>query len=95
MFTFFASVTYVGITRTLLGQTYQKTTKYTKWHENIPNGHKIRQMAIIYLYQNFPLQGLPNYIKIGIFVNQIYFLATLVDTEKYLQLPTLALMDTL
>jgi hypothetical protein len=44
--------------------------KYTKWLENIPNGHKI--------YQHFPLQDTPKYTQIGIFGLKINHLVTLV-----------------
>jgi hypothetical protein len=44
--------------------------KYIKWPQNIQNVHK--------LYQNFPFQGPPRYIKIGIVGMKINHLATLV-----------------
>jgi hypothetical protein len=43
--------------------------KYTKWHNNIPNGHKI--------YQNLLLQDTPKFTQIGIFCLKICHLATL------------------
>jgi hypothetical protein len=48
---------------------YQMTTKYTKWPENIPNGHKI--------YQHFPLQDPPNLPTLDFFGLKINHLATL------------------
>jgi hypothetical protein len=46
-------------------------TKYTRWPQNIPNGHKIYQMAIKYTKY-----------RIGTFVLKIYHLATLNPTRK-------------
>jgi hypothetical protein len=40
-----------------LGATYQNGKKYTKWPQNITNGHKIYQTATI--YTKWP-QNLPN-----------------------------------
>jgi hypothetical protein len=40
---------------------YQITIKYTKWPQNIPNGHKIYQMAT--KYTKWP-QNIPNGHKI-------------------------------
>jgi hypothetical protein len=43
------------------GKIYQMATKYTKWPQNIPNGHKIYQMATKYTKW---LQNIPNGHKI-------------------------------
>jgi hypothetical protein len=43
--------------------------KYTKWSENIPNGHKI--------YRHFQLQDPPKLTQIGIFGLKMNHLATL------------------
>jgi hypothetical protein len=40
-------------------------TKYTKWPQNIPNGHKIYQIALQYQYHCKTLQNLP---KLGFLV---------------------------
>jgi hypothetical protein len=32
-----------------LGTTYQNGEKYTKWHQNVPNGHEIHEMAKKYV----------------------------------------------
>jgi hypothetical protein len=48
--------------------------KYTKWPENIPNGHKISQ--------HFPLQDPPKFTQIGIFGLKIKHLATLVECRQ-------------
>jgi hypothetical protein len=62
--------------------------KYTKWTENIPNGHipnghKIYQMAIKYskgqkIIDNYiPFQGPQKCTQVGIFGMKVYHLATL------------------
>jgi hypothetical protein len=48
---------------------YQTAIKYTKWPQNIPNGHKI--------YQHFLFQGRPKFTQIGIFGLKRNHLATL------------------
>jgi hypothetical protein len=48
---------------------YQTSINYTKWPNNILNGHKI--------YRHFPYEGTPNFTKIGIFGLKINHLATL------------------
>jgi hypothetical protein len=67
---------------------------HTKMGRNIPNYHKIYQMALKYtnwpqirpnvhkIYQLLPLQGPPKFIQIGIFGLKIYHLATLVEISK-------------
>jgi hypothetical protein len=57
------------VQHTKTGKTYQMTTKYTKWVQNMPHGHKI--------YQRFPFQSPPEYTKNGIFDVHKYHLATL------------------
>jgi hypothetical protein len=54
-------------------QPYQTAINYTKWTENIPNGHKI--------YQHFPFQGTPKFTQIGIFGLKTNHLATLLRTS--------------
>jgi hypothetical protein len=49
-------------------------TKYTKWPNNRPNGHKINQ--------HLPLQDPPKFTQIGIFGMKICHLATLVMASK-------------
>jgi hypothetical protein len=49
---------------------------YTKWHENIPNGHKI--------YQHFPFQGPPKFTQIRILGLRIKHLATLLIRKTVL-----------
>jgi hypothetical protein len=49
-------------------------TKYIKWPQNIPNGHKI--------YQRLPLQDSPKLIQIGIFGLKICHLATLLSRRE-------------
>jgi hypothetical protein len=44
---------------------------YTNMGKCIPSDHKIYQMVIIYLYQNFPFPVLQNYTKFEIFGMQI------------------------
>jgi hypothetical protein len=63
----------------------------TKTGENIPNGHKLYQMAIKYfqwplhgpnspkIYQHFPLQDPPKFTQIGIFGLKTNHLATLCE----------------
>jgi hypothetical protein len=51
---------------------HQITIKYTKWPQNIPNGHKI--------YRHLPLQDTPRFTQIGIFGLKIRHLATLAPT---------------
>jgi hypothetical protein len=70
-----------------LGTTYQKG-------KNVPNGHKIYQMAIKYLkwtlnvrnghkiYQHCPFPRSQTFTLIGIFVMKIYHLATLASPRK-------------
>jgi hypothetical protein len=48
----------------------------TKLPENVPNGHKMYQMAI----EHFPLPGPPKFTQIAIFGLKIYHLATLVQS---------------
>jgi hypothetical protein len=50
---------------------YQLAINYTKWPQNIPNGHKI--------YEHFPFQGPPKFTQIGILGMKINHLATLLD----------------
>jgi hypothetical protein len=68
---------------------YQMATKYTKWPQNIPNGHKIYQMATKYTkwhkigqmaikYTNtFNTKTLQNLPKSGFFGLKLSHLATL------------------
>jgi hypothetical protein len=49
---------------------HQMALKYTKWPEEIPNGHEI--------YQKFPFKGLQKDFKNDIFGKQINHLTTLV-----------------
>jgi hypothetical protein len=58
----------------LLGTTYQSGKKYTKFPQNVPNGHKIyipfsRQIdkMAIKKHQHRPLQDLPKFTQNGIF----------------------------
>jgi hypothetical protein len=51
------------------GEIYQMSTKYTKWSENEPVGHKI--------YLHLPLQETPKCTHIGNFGLKINHLATL------------------
>jgi hypothetical protein len=51
---------------------YQTAIYYTKWPQNIPNGHKT--------YQHFPFTGPPKFTQIGIFALKINHLATLSGT---------------
>jgi hypothetical protein len=48
---------------------HQRAIKYTKWSQNIPNGHKI--------YQHSPFQDPPIYTESGIIGMKINHLATL------------------
>jgi hypothetical protein len=48
---------------------YKKAINYTKWQQNIPNGHKI--------FKHFPLQSPPKITQSGIFGLKINHLATL------------------
>jgi hypothetical protein len=58
----------------------QPYVKYTKWPQNISNGHKIYQMAIK-IYQHLPFQEPPKFTQTGIFGLKKYHLATLVGPE--------------
>jgi hypothetical protein len=71
------------------------TIKYTESPFNIPNGNKIYQMAITYIYQNiyqkyqngykiyqrFTLQDPPKFTQIGIWGLKMYHLATLIKVN--------------
>jgi hypothetical protein len=61
---------------------FQKTSyvKYTKWPQSIPNGQKIDQIDIKYVYRHLPLQVPPKFTQIGIFGLKICHLATLPPT---------------
>jgi hypothetical protein len=65
---------------------YQMATKYTKWPQNIPNGHKIYQMATKYtkwpynITTYFIARPSKKFTQIGIFGLKICHLATLIDT---------------
>jgi hypothetical protein len=75
---------------TKLAPNYQMAIKYTKWPNNIPNGHKIYQMAIKYtnwtlnipngqnIYQHLSLQDNPKFTQSWIFGLKLYHLATLI-----------------
>jgi hypothetical protein len=52
-------------------------TKYTKWSQNIPNGHKV--------YQHLPLQDPLKFGHIGILGLKICHLATLEQSESAAQ----------
>jgi hypothetical protein len=41
-------------------------TKHTKWPQNIPNGHKIDQMALKYIYQNILFKDYTKFTQTGI-----------------------------
>jgi hypothetical protein len=45
--------------------------------QKIPNGRRIDQMTIKYVYYQLPLQGPPKFTQIGSFGLNIYHLATL------------------
>jgi hypothetical protein len=61
---------------------YQMNKQCIKWSLNIPNVHKMSQMAINYLYQHFPIRDPDNFSQIGIFGLKTNHLATLVCTKK-------------
>jgi hypothetical protein len=53
-------------------------TKYTKWLQNIPNGHKIGRPNDHKIDQHLPLQDPPKFTQIGTFgLRKICHLATL------------------
>jgi hypothetical protein len=61
-------------------------TKYTKWPQNIPNGHKIYQIAVKgpnvrKIYQHLPLKVPLKCAHISIFGLKISHLATLMETH--------------
>jgi hypothetical protein len=51
---------------------YHMTTKYSKWSQSVPNGLKIVQMAIKYVYQHFPFLGPKKFTRVGIFGMKIW-----------------------
>jgi hypothetical protein len=55
----------------------QVTFKYTKWPQNIPNGHKI--------YQHLSLQDPPKFTQIGILGLKICHLATLFAMKQLIR----------
>jgi hypothetical protein len=69
-------------------------TKYTKWPQNIPNGHKIYQMATKYtkcpndrpkghkMHTHVPFQDPPKFTQFRIFGLKICHLATLSHSSK-------------
>jgi hypothetical protein len=70
-----------------LGTTYQNGGKYTKWPQNIPNGHYIIPIRPIgnKIYQHFPLQDPTKITEIGIFGLETNHLANLVASYKLLK----------
>jgi hypothetical protein len=63
-------------------QMWPITIKYTKWPKNIPNGHRIDQMDIKYVYQLVPLQVPQKFTQSWIFGLKICHLATLVSIRR-------------
>jgi hypothetical protein len=59
-----------------VGTTYQNLGKYANLLQNISNGNQNSQIAIKSTKINHS-KGIPKYGQIGIFGNQIYYLATL------------------
>jgi hypothetical protein len=61
---------------------YQMNTKYTEWSQNIPNIHKVFQMAIQYI-NNFQSEALKFFSQIRIFGLKTNHLATLLSMRKF------------
>jgi hypothetical protein len=60
-----------------LGSNIPKRENNTKCPQSIPNGPKLYQTVLKYVYQHFLFQGPPKYTLIGIFGLKINHLANL------------------